>query len=361
MLVLAKQGNIDSFLTRQLVGGLSGRDRHEEALELLRAALQTDPLNIDLLLAQANLYRNTDRPEEAKQPLLTALKIAPENPEPHRQLAWLANSQENFVEAQDWFRKALIADPEDPEIVSGIAGTFYIFGLLSEGDRWFERVRAMAPERVDLMIDLEIRAAAAAQDQDRQLEVLERALPLVLTGEADYFLTTIYYPSVMGARGRSQEALDYLTELIPELQDYSKLIDTGRFEQYLQVVSFPLQKDLMDRGSFQRLAQGFAKVVEAQYPWISDTTAPAENTINKVLYRTWLGDHDQALELILEGHADWPMFSGQWKQLQIYPWLEDLRQDPDVALAIEEYEQKKARIAAELREMVEQPEWQLDE
>jgi hypothetical protein len=162
----------------------------------------------------------------------------------------------------------------------------------------------------------------------------------------------------MGAQGRSQEALDYLTELIPELQDYSKLVDTGRFEQYLQLVSFPLQEDLMDRANFERLAHGLSEIVEAQYPWVSDTAAPGENTINKVLFRTWSGDYDQALELLVEGHADWPMFNGQWLQLQIYPWFEDYRNDPEVAAAIDQYEQKKARIADELREMVRQPEWQ---
>jgi hypothetical protein len=71
------------------------------------------------------------------------------------------------------------------------------------------------------------------------------------------------------------------------------------------------------------------------------------------------GDHDQALELLRMGHTDLPMFNGQWLQLQIYPWFERYRNDPEVAAAIEQYEQKKARIADELREMVKRPEWQL--
>lgn len=68
-----------------------------------------------------------------------------------------------------------------------------------------------------------------------------------------------------------------------------------------------------------------------------------------------------AKQVILEKHGDWPTVSGQWLQLQIYPWLEDLRQEPEVALAIHEYEQKKARIADEIRDMPNQPEWRGDE
>lgn len=358
MVVLAKQGTIDSFLTAAVVGNLSGRDRSDEALDLLLAALETDPLNIDLLQSQSNLYRQTDRPEEAKQPLLTALEIAPDNPELYGNLAWLAHSQENFVESMDWFRQALIADPESVQPVYFLARNFYAFGLLLEGDLWFDRLRSAAPDRIDLIIELEIVAADAAKDPDRLIDVLERALPLVLTAEADYFRPTVHYPSIMSMQGRSQEALDYLTGLIPRLQDYSQLVDDNRFAQYLQIVSFNLQQDLLDRESFEQIAQGFVKNIEVQYPNLADTPASV-NTINKVMISTWLGNHDRALELLLEGHVDWPMFSGQWLQLRIYPWFEHLRKDPGVAAAIDQYEQKKARIADELRQMLRRPEWQL--
>ncbi len=115
---------------------------------------------------------------------------------------------------------------------------------------------------------------------------------------------------------------------------------------------------MLDRESFEQIAQGFVKNIEVQYPNLADTPASV-NTINKVMISTWLGNHDRALELLLEGHVDWPMFSGQWLQLRIYPWFEHLRKNPGVAAAIDQYEQKKARIADELRQMLRRPEWQL--
>jgi len=359
MVRLAERGRIDSFLTGQLVFQITGpfRGRNEEGLELLLTALETDPLNVDLLLALSTFYWETDRPDEAKPPLLTALQVAPENPELYRRLGSRAFNQENVVEAQDWFRQAHVADPDDPAIVRTIARIFYRFGLLSEGDQWFDQVRAMAPGRADLIIDLEIEAAAAAQDQDRLLKVLEEAIEFTITAESYDFFSTAYYPSVMGAQGRSQEALDYLTELIPELQDYSKLMGTNRYEQFLQIFSLQLHQDVMDQESYERLAGEFAKICEAQYPWLAEMTDPGDRTIYKVMYRTWLGDYDQALELLLEGHADWPMLSEGWLLLEVYPWFERYRNDPELAVAIRQNEQKKARIADELREMVKRPEW----
>ena len=51
------------------------------------------------------------------------------------------------------------------------------------------------------------------------------------------------------------------------------------------------------------------------------------------------------------------MSSEGWLLLQVYPWFERYRNDPGLALAISQYEKKKARIADELREMVKRPEW----
>lgn len=360
MVQLAKRGHIDSFLTGELVFLISGpvRGRNEEALELLLSALETDPLNIDLLRAQYRFFRDTERLDEAKQPLLTALKVAPENPSFYIYLAQLARSQENFVEAQDWYRQALLADPEDPEIVASIAINFYRFGLLNEGDLWFDRIEAMAAGRDDLIFNLEIEAAAAAQDWDRLIRVLEEGIALTVSAGGYNFLSTIYYPGVMSAHGRSQEALDYLTGLVPELQDYSKLVGTNKYERFLQSQSFLLQQDVMDQESYEQLAEGFAKVVATQYPWLADTTNPDGRTIYRVLYQNFLGEHDQAVQLLRLGHTELSMFGDGWPFLQVFPWFEDYRNDPEVALAISQYEKKKAGIADELREMVKRPEWQ---
>jgi hypothetical protein len=157
----------------------------------------------------------------------------------------------------------------------------------------------------------------------------------------------------MSALGRSQEALDRLTELIPDLQDYSKPSGKSRLSQNLQFTSFGLQGDVLDEESFNQLAASYVRAAAALYPdW--RVNFPKMNVIN---FEVWLGNHDGAKQVFLEAHADWPMFIGQWLQLQAYPWLEELRNEPEVATVVEQYLQKKARIADELREMLKQPEW----
>jgi hypothetical protein len=67
---------------------------------------------------------------------------------------------------------------------------------------------------------------------------------------------------------------------------------------------------------------------------------------------------DGHIERTGTGGTDRPISSDGWLYLQNYPWLERYRNDPEVALAISQYEKEKARIADELREMVKRPEWQ---
>jgi tetratricopeptide (TPR) repeat protein len=322
MLPLARQGGIDSFLTRLVVQLVAGRERETEALELLLAALGSDPLNVELLWAQSNLYQISERLEEAKQPLLTAISLAPDNPELYDALARLAEGQEEFADSLEWRRRALLADPGDPNYAHNIAGDLYLLDLNEEGDAWLRRVRAIDPDRMDLIVRLEIMSAYTADDQDRLIAILEEALPMVLTSELHYFVPTVLYPSVMAQNGRSREALDYLSELIPGLQDYSKLISNSRFAQYMQIISFGLQRDIRDEESYRQLVSTFENAVLAEYgaDW-RENTPP----INEIIFDVWKDSPDGAKQVFLETHKDWTMFNGQWLQLQIYPWLEDLR------------------------------------
>ena len=113
----------------------------------------------------------------------------------------------------------------------------------------------------------------------------------------------------------------------------------------------------MDQESFERLAAGHAKLVEAEYPWVAEVT-PGANGFYKAGFRFLLGDHNQALELLINSHPDWPIGGEQWTRFLINPWFEDYRNHPELAAAIDQYEQDKARIADELREMVKRAEWQ---
>jgi len=351
MVLLASQGKIEAFLTRQLVQILMPR-REAEALNVLRRALETDPLNYDLWMAQASLHFSSGRPEDAKQPLLTALQLKPENSETYVALGYLALGENNYAEGIDWFRQALMADPDNHVHIWRIAGELYDVGLVSEGDQWFDRFRSAYPDQLDhLHADLELRAAVAAQDQDRLLEVLQRDVARALTGEVDFFLPIVFYPAMMSTHGRSEEALEYLTKLIPELQDYSVLVE-GKSAQLMQLISFGLQRDLMDREEFQKLTDVLVKAHDAANPnWRE------RGKIHEINAEIWLGNSDNAKQIFMDEHANWPLTSGGWIMVKAFPWLEELRSEPEVAAIIEEHVEEMAQVADELREMLRRPEW----
>jgi TolB-like protein/Flp pilus assembly protein TadD len=134
LLPLMDAGYGDSYVRRFAVESLVSRGRHEEALTVLRDGLVVDPLNYDLLWAQADILTETGRLEEALQPLLTARKLAPDNPLIYWRLSELSFKRGETVEGLNWLRQASEADPADPVLKSILGSRFYWLGLLQEGN-----------------------------------------------------------------------------------------------------------------------------------------------------------------------------------------------------------------------------------
>ncbi len=354
MLALVRTGNVGSFLVRNVVQNLSGPPRHrdDEALEILRAALRVDPLNFELLWAQASLFRDTERFEDAKQSLLTAIQIAPENPLLYSSLSNTALDLNEHVESMDWLRQASIIDPSDPNYPLLIAERFYSFGLRAQGDHWLERARDIDATRAAIA-DTELLSVALAGDDEQLLEAARKILPETLEPEPKYdnFWPINYYVAVMARHGRAREALDYLGNLVPGLEDYSKLAGNNRGTFYTQGVSCWLQQYVMDHDSYRALMEKYIDTLDtAGIVW----REPASNVVSMAVS---MGDLQEAKKLFLEHHDSWHW--ANWWQLMVFPWLEEFRAEPEVAPIIQQRLQERARIADELKNMSMQPEWNL--
>jgi TolB-like protein len=355
MLVFAESGSFDSFLTRALVSIISGGPWHheEEALELLRRALEADPLNYELLWAQSLLFRRLDRPEEAKQPLLTAAEIAPQNPLIPQTLGYLAFNQGRYAEGLEWSRRAAVLDPDDPLLTKDIASVFYALDMLDEGDYWYEQTEARASDEC-LMVSLEATAADAASDTERLLERVTNDLERSVA-DPDFcksFQVPIdYFVWTMSELDQSQQALDYLEELVPTLYD-GKILPGHKQRQYIQILAVFLHYDVMDTESFREFARGYnASWAEISPDWRS-TTAPVYLISTDYV----MGNVEQAKSLFLERYTH--TYHWRWRQFLKYPWLAEFREDPEVAARIDEYLQKKARFADDARTLLDRPEWQ---
>ena len=351
MLAITRSGDVDSFLIRAVVSIISGAPLHkdEEALELLRAALEADPLNYELLWAQATLFRITDRPEEARQPLLTAARVAPQNPMIRHILGNLALEQDEFGESLEWRRQATLLDPGDPVLFSMIARAFYDVGLIEEGDHWFGKVKTMNPDPCQVW-SIEAHAADAAGDHDRLLERVSNDLAAVVSQPNFCYFPIDYFAWTMSELGRSQQALDYLEELIPDIYGGTAIAGNRR-QLYIQALAIWLHSDVMDKESFQSLTTNYLVSWEEVFPDWRDISAP----VYEVSFDFAVGDFDRAKSRFLETYTHNNFF--RWKQLLKYPWLAEFREDPDVATRIDEYLQRQARFAEEARQLLDRPEW----
>jgi TolB-like protein/Tfp pilus assembly protein PilF len=354
MLALVRKGNVGSFLVRDVVEAISGppRNRDEEALEILRAALRLDPLNFELLWAEASLYRSTNRLEDARQSLLTALQIAPDNPLLYATLSEIAADLNEQVEGMDWLRQASIVDPSDPIYRLAIARRFYSFGLKEQGDIWLERARAIDETRAAIA-DAELMSIALTGDDERLLGRVREILPRTLDRDTrhDIFWPINYYVAVMANQGRARDALDYLGNLVPGLEDYSALAGDNRGTFYAQGVSCWLQQYLMDRDSYRLLMEKYIDTLDtAGIAW----REPATNVVSMAVS---MGDLDEAKRLFLQHHDSWHW--ANWWQLLTFPWMEDFRAEPEVAPIFRQRREERERIAEELKNMSMRPEWNL--
>ncbi len=351
---LAQATKLDSFLTRYVVALISGRplQRDDEALELLRAALESDPLNFELLWAQANLYRRTDQPELARQPLLTALKLAPKNPELPESLGYLALQQDRYDEALQWFRQASALDPEDISPVFTIAVTFYNLGFLAEGNDWREKARAIDPDNCAVAA-LDTTAANLAGDEEALIEFTERDLRQVIVQPSFCYTVIDFYVWTMINRGQAQQALDFLTELLPGLQEYANPIVDNRRAQYIQAMSLFIQYTLVDQETFRRMVAKYRDALTIHFPDLDEVTA----SVYLISYEFVVGNVDRAKEIYLETHDHTNLF--RWLQFLSYPWLAEFREDPEVIPLMEAWLEKRAGFVDDVRALLEQPDWQL--
>lgn len=353
LLPLMHEGYGDSYVRRFAVEMLTDKGRYAEALTVSRDGLVVDPLNYDLLWAQASLFTATGRHEEAMQPLMTALKLAPENPLIYWKLSESAHAQGKVVEELNWVRKASEVDPGDPVLPQIIARTLYWLELLEEGDRWRERSRAIAPES-GIVRALDIWSAAIRGEQDEVLVLTRQTIDRALDGEALnpglVNLATTYYSYVMHDRALSQQALNYVAARLPDIDDVNRLPDSW-VGLMLQANMFPLRSDVLDTETFREMAVTYINTMDtARIPFRDDKSAD-------IAVAMWRGDLQHAKQVFFEEFGDLSPAHGWWRIIFNSRWLKEFREDPEVAARLAEVTREKDEVREQVRQMLKEPEW----
>ena len=270
-----------------------GLDQPESALEILEAGFMVDPLSSELYAMKGNVYRKMKRYEDARNAYLKAIELDPLDPNHYSRMSSVSEELNDIIGIFEWRLKNVRADPQDHEIAGHLAREFYEWGLPEEGDRWMDRVKALAPNS-DILQRLYIDRADARGDAATLIKVAEKMIAAPASMRQDAFPTALFnYRRYMSMAGRHKEAYDFLTGLRPELKSFESLPDDTQ-GLLMQWVSIELMTGFSSPEERKSAWEPYARNLRAHGSW-------------------WLDDSiDQAVDLF---------FMGAGKYFSIDYWL----------------------------------------
>lgn len=356
LVVSFQQGYGDPYLRARAANYLVGQSRPDQALQLLQEALVSDPLNVDLLKAQANLLRDTVGPDAAELPLKTALTVQPDNPALLWDLGVLEFGRKNVVAGLRYMRRAELHDPLNGSPTREIALTLNEVGLYETAERWLVEYRSRTTSRGSI-ISLEVHMAAERNDEAALRRIVPDAFAQFLEGELGDGAPEVLlneYAVIMLADGKAQEGVDLIESFYPGISVIGGEAVTGWREFNIQLHAvFPLIEALSDDATNRRNFEAWMGLLQKKGIVIKEHD-PAYVTVQNILH-----GHDAAKAAFLSIFTeDMYILSYHWHKFKREPWAEDLRADPDVIAVMAAREVRIAELREEVLEMMLEPEWQ---
>ena len=142
----------------------------EKALEAYKAARQTDPEDINLILNEANLYFNQGDKAKFKELMAEAIALAPDNPDLHYNVGVISMEQENYEDARASYKKTIELDPNYTNAYLNLSTTY-----VNEGNALIEEMNALGNSRADITKYEELKAKKDGLFR-QGADVLEEAL-----------------------------------------------------------------------------------------------------------------------------------------------------------------------------------------
>lgn len=347
---LMSKGQGDPYVRREAIQYLTGNRRFAEAEELLRDGLRVDPLNYDLLWAQATMLIFTDRHQEAVPPLMTARSLRPDNPLIHWRLGVAAWAAGEIVAGFDWFRMGADLDPNDAVIPGWIARELYFMGFVEQADLW--RAKSLQADRESSMKwILKLNAVKARGNGDEIIKVsLEAIEHLLEQGRGPMDQAIGAYAEEMNRQGRSQEAIDYVKSHAPRFGDPA-WIPQDPMIFMLRGYAFFLWMDILEPEAFRDHAKTYIDALKnANFSWEG-------NHAIAIPVNIWRGDLDSARGILLDQVEPFPLDRNIWRTVRDYVWFEELRRVPEVTTRLEEVAVVEAQLRKDVEEMLQRPEW----
>jgi len=324
----------------------------QSAIEVVEAGLMVDPLDANLHRTLGRIYADNERNAEALVSLQRSQKLAPDNPNVYSDLAGLEEEENNLVAALEWRRKATEVDPQDHELAARIAHVLYKLELPEEGDKWYARVNALAPDS-PVEKHAEIHRLIARKEFQKTLELTRTMISEQIENRWGAFGEALFtYQRLMMESGKSKEAYDFLVSVRPEIANYDEM--PTNFKAFLmQWSSVNLMSGFetpeVRRDAWVKLA---VNMDESGFPWRDP------DNFAFILDKVYTGDKDGAISAYLEHRLGKPLAT----DLEMYEprskvLLADVYADPRVATRFTELGKEHEQFREQVRELMLEPQW----
>jgi len=328
----------------------------QSAIEVLQVGLTIDPLAAPLYQLMSLIYANTGRIDEALISANRAIELAPGNSYIYSSLAAIEMKRDNLPAALDWVRRAVEIDPRDHTLAANIAEILYQLELPEEGDRWYQRVIALAPGSA-IARKTELQRYEARGEQDKAIAqaqaMIEDQVEGQVEGHFDEFRTAVFrYSNLMAEAGRAREAYDFLVSVWPEIKDYDTLPSDGK-GRHMQNASILLLHRFESTAVAEQAWRKFSTNMDKAVPQWRERHA-SYSTIDLLM----TGRLEEAIDDFLERSPTLPIYSfnrilDPW-DMQVIP---EVYSDPRVAARLQELAGQHEKLRVEIRELMQQPEW----
>jgi tetratricopeptide (TPR) repeat protein len=290
------------------------------------------------------------RYEDARNAYLKAIELAPLDPNNYSRMAAVSEELNDIIGIFEWRLKNVRADPQDHEVAGHLAREFYEWGLPEEGDRWMDRVKALAPNS-DILQRLYIDRADAREDAATLIKVAEKMIAAPASMRQDAFPTALFnYRRYMSIAGRHKEAYDFLTGLRPELKSFESLPDDTQ-GVLMQWVSIELMTGFSSPEERKSAWEKYAQNLRAHGSWW------LESAMDQAVDLFFMGDLDAAIKKTQEDLAQplstWPIRGEEWAD----PIWTPITSNPEIAARLFEMKQEKQQAREQINEMLQGPEW----
>ena len=322
------------------------------ATEVLQAGFLIDPLDADLHSMLGQLYMADKNLDDARLEMEKAQQLAPDNPNNYNILSELEKENNNLPASLEWNRRAIEIDPQDHELAAVIAQDLYSLRLPEEGDRWYARVKALAPGSA-VARRVELNRAMARKDY-KQAELLAKSMisDQIENRHAAFFVAAYVYTDLMFKAGTAREGYDFLISVRPEITDYSVRPDESQ-ARIMQSFSIRLMAGFESFEVRKQAWLQYAAVLDATgLPWRQpDSSNITHDAINT-------GNIDVAVDHFLEYELERPLATRLWVTNRYHaPFYADVYADPRVAAKFAKLDTEYAQLRETVSELMLEPEW----